>query len=142
MMFSHAAHLIVLGLWGGLVTAEAIVELVGRRDVRLAYAVARFHYWIDLVAELPLLGAVVATGLILLAQTTLDAFLWAKVACGGVAVIANLACVLIVVKRWRVATRTGEVPDRLSAWVLRLAALGVPAGAAALVLGGRRVGWW
>jgi ABC-type molybdate transport system permease subunit len=60
------AHLIVLSMWGGVVATEAVIEIFPFRRRELHAATIRFHYWIDLLVELPLVLAVIATGIVLL----------------------------------------------------------------------------
>ena len=55
-------HLIMLSLWGGVVATEAVIEVLPFRQRELHAATIRFHYWIDLLVELPLVLAVIATG--------------------------------------------------------------------------------
>ena len=52
----------VLSLWGGVVATEAVIEILPFRQRELHAATIRFHYWIDLLVELPLVLAVIATG--------------------------------------------------------------------------------
>jgi hypothetical protein len=138
------AHLVVLALWGGLISAEVVMEFGGRVSERLSYATARMHYWTDLFIEIPLLTSVVVTGLILLMSTQADALLWVKVACGLGAVAANAVCVAVVFRRNRMALAGGgAVALRgLSRWVFRTAFVGVPLAIVAFWIGGYRVGWW
>lgn len=140
----HIAHIVVLSLWAGLVAAESVMELVARRASDLTVAMARFHYYLDIVLEVPLLLGVVLTGTVLLMQTQPDAALWVKVAAGLGAVASNVVCVVVVIRRNRAATSDGDVGAlaRLSSWVQRTAFTGVPLGLLALYLGGHRAGWW
>jgi len=55
-------HLVMLSLWGGVVATEAVIEVYPFRQRELHTATIRFHYWIDLLVELPLVLAVIATG--------------------------------------------------------------------------------
>lgn len=131
----HLAHLFVLGLWGGLVMAELVIEVSAKTadDLRRA---AELHYRLDLVLELPLLAAILATGGALAARTPLDARLVAKIAAALVAISANLVCVGLVVSR-----RRASDPARLErlSRAVRWTAVGVPFGLAALALGLIRV---
>jgi hypothetical protein len=126
------AHLIVLGLWGGIVLGELVLELSPKTesDHRL---VARVHYLTDLFIELPLLAGVVATGLLLErrveAHTTLH---WVKLALAFTAIGTNVWAAITVVRRQR-ATDPAEVV-RLTRQV-RLSGLGVPFGLGALYIG-------
>jgi hypothetical protein len=129
----HVAHLFVLGLWGGLVAGEFVLELTPKTDDERTLA-ARVHYWMDLVLELPLLSAVVLTGVVLAVRASpLTSLHWLKIGAGLVAVGVNLWCVVHVVLRHR---RTSNVLElrRHGRWV-RITAIGVPFGAVALYLG-------
>jgi hypothetical protein len=130
----HTAHLLSLGLWGGLVAAEGVVELTPRTDEQLRFA-ATLHYWMDVLVELPLLAAVIVTGAVLTAAAwPLSPLHWVKVAAGLAAVGANLWCVAHVIARRR---RLGELEQvrRHGKRVRMTAAVGIPLGAVALVLG-------
>jgi len=70
---------------------------------------ARFHYYLDIVLEAPLLLGVVLTGTVLLLQTQPDAALWVKVAAGLGAVVSNVVCVVVVIRRDRAAVRDGDL---------------------------------
>jgi hypothetical protein len=63
----HAAHLIVLGMWLGVVVTEVLFEFAAS-DADSLRAAARFHYNVDKYGELPILLAVLATGAILTAR--------------------------------------------------------------------------
>jgi len=95
-------HLIMLSLWGGVVATEAVIEIYPFRRRELHAATIRFHYWIDLLVELPLVLAVIATGiaLVLLTDTVTPLHL-VKIGFGSVAVAINLFCIVVVVKRGR-----------------------------------------
>jgi len=130
----HVAHLIALGLWGGLVAGEGVVELSSRTNEELRFA-ARLHYWMDLCVELPLLAAVVTTGAVLAAHAwPLTPLHWAKIVAGGIAVIANLWCVGHVVVRERRGANLVEL-RRQGRMVRLTAAIGLPFAVLALAIG-------
>lgn len=135
----HLAHLIVLGMWAGLVLAEIVVEMLPRWRPELWPAAARFHFWMDMLIEAPLLAGVVATGLLLLRRVPIDAALVVKSLAGLLAVTANMACLVVVVHRARPGTDALQV-QRLSALVAATAILGVPCALVALILGLQRLG--
>jgi hypothetical protein len=128
----RVAHLIFLGLWGGIVLAELVLEASPRSeaDHRL---VARIHYWTDLCIELPVLAAVVVTGVVLTRRvaehTTLH---WVKLALALAAVATNVWAALMVIRRQRAAD-----PAELARLtrLVRLSGLGVPFALAALYIG-------
>jgi len=130
----RSAHLIVLGLWGGLVAAEGVVELAPRSDEARRFS-AELHYWMDMLVELPVLAAVLATGVVLAARAwPLSPLHWVKIAAGLVAVSANLGCVAHVVLRRR---RIGDLSQlRHHGRRVRLtASVGLPFAAVALYVG-------
>ncbi len=135
----HLAHLILLGMWAGLVLAEIVVELLPRWRPELWLATARFHFWMDMLIEAPLLVGVVVTGALLLRRVPVDATLVVKSVAGSLAVTANVACLAVVVRRARSGTDVAQV-RRLSAAVAVTALVGLPCALVALVLGLRRLG--
>jgi hypothetical protein len=133
-------HLIMLSLWGGVVATEAVIELYPFRRKELHAATIRFHYWIDLLVELPLVLAVIATGAVLLflAETVTPLHL-VKIGFGGAAVAVNLFCIVVVVRRGKKLERH---PDdgplwRSSKTVLACFAVGLLCAAGAATLGFR-----
>jgi len=95
-------HLIMLSLWGGVVATEAVIEVYPFRQRELHAATIRFHYWIDLLVELPLVLAVIVTGGALFFLTDpLTPLHYVKIGFGGAAVAINLLCIVVVVKRGR-----------------------------------------
>jgi len=133
-------HLIMLSLWGGVVATEAVIELYPFRRRELHPAAIRFHYWIDLLVELPLVLAVIATGTALaLSMDALSGLHWAKILLGATAVAINLFCIVVVVRRGRRLDRddSSEPLWRASRIVLACFALGLLAAAGAATLGFR-----
>jgi hypothetical protein len=134
----HLAHLILLGLWGGVVLAEGIIEVVGRRDEASTAAAAQMHYWTDLLLELPLLAGVITTGVVLAWTTPLTTLHWIKIACGAAAIGVNLWCIPVVLRRHRqVAHATADATLAETGRVFLAIKLGVPPGLVALWLGFR-----
>jgi hypothetical protein len=130
----HAAHLAALGVWAGVVAAEAVIELTPRTDADGRHA-ATLHYWIDLVIEVPVLLAVLATGAVLVARAwPLSALHYIKVGAGLAAVGANAWCVAHVVVRRRRLGDAGAL-HRHARWVRTTATVGLPFAALALYLG-------
>lgn len=133
-------HLIMLSLWGGVVATEAVIELLPFRRKELHAAAIRFHYWIDLLVELPLVLAVITTGAALaLSMGELSSLHWFKILLGAIAVAINLFCIFVVVRRGRRLDRDAapEPLWRASRVVLACFALGLLAAAGAATLGFR-----
>ena len=143
-----AAHILFLGLWGGLVLVEIAFEAQmfrGKMDER---AVAVLHRITDRLIELPMLFVVLITGWLLWKQTGFDQTLLPKVMFGLGAVFANVICYVIVEMRASQALRTADSDDggpglrRLSIALAMTIAPGVLSAGVALFLGGQRIGWW
>ena len=99
-----ALQLLFAGAWIGTVLVEALFEraLLGRgREQELI--LARLHWQVDKLVELPLLIATVVSGARLLRDVPLDGLLRAKLACAALAVFANLYCIWLVRLRLRMA---------------------------------------
>jgi hypothetical protein len=127
------AHLLLLGLWGGLVLCEIVIELASRSPEQHRHT-ARLHYLVDVLFELPLLAGILVTGALLARELwPLSRLHWLKIGCALGAIGLNLWCAWLVHLRHR---DLGD-PDQLARRTrqIRATALGVPLGAAALYLG-------
>ena len=99
-----ALHMLFAVAWIGTVLVEALFEraLLGLgRDKELI--LARLHWKVDKLVELPLLLATVISGARLLRNVPLDGLLRGKLACAALAVFANLYCIWLVRLRLRMA---------------------------------------
>lgn len=134
-------HVLSLGFWGGCVGAEMVMEVLAWRDPALAPAVARIHDRIDRFVELPLLCAVLATGLAQLEPSRLSGLYLLKVGLGLTALGANFACLAPVFRR-AAAARAGDAAAvrAQSRRVFIAFAVGFPAALGALALGAQRLG--
>ena len=131
-------HLILLGLWGGVVATEAVLELYPRRRMEMHPYTIRAHYWIDLLVELPILLGVALSGMVLLGLS------WPptpwhliKICCGGLAVGANLVCIVLVLRRHKMLAH-GDDDKALWSATRRIsltAVMGIPLALAAAILG-------
>ena len=128
-------HLAALALWGGMVLAEAVVELVPLSRRELLQPGADFHYYIDLCVEIPLLSLVVATGALNLLSVPITALLLVKLSAAAVAVAAQVACVVLVVRRHRLAGAPAPALDALHRRIIACALVGVPFALAAAAIG-------
>jgi len=132
------AHVIVLSMWGGVVATEAVIEIFPFRRRELHAATIRFHYWIDLLLELPLVLAVIATGIALLfVIETVTPLHLVMLGFGGAAVAINLFCIVVVVKRGRRLERSADDGPlwQASRTVLACFASGLLCAGGAAVLG-------
>jgi putative copper export protein len=124
------AHLLCAGLWLGCVLTEVLFERAllgqGREAER---TLARLHWRVDAWIEVPALSAVVATGLALLPLSAPSGLLYLKIGLALLAVLANLCCVALVLKRLRHARRSEwpefEAADRLQHRIGALVLLGL-----------------
>ncbi len=131
-------HLVVLALWGGVVATEAVIEVFPFRTPEMHPATIRLHYWIDLLVELPLVLAVLGTGvaLVVLADAITLRHVVKLVFAGG-AVAVNLFCISVVLRRAR-RLRTQGTDTSLwgaSRVVLACFAVGLACAAVAATLG-------
>lgn len=95
----HLAHLIVLGMWLGVVITEVLFEFTAS-DAESLRAEARFHNNVDKYGELPILIAVLVTGTMLTVRAwPLTPLHVIKIAASLVAVVAALICVRWVFQR-------------------------------------------
>jgi hypothetical protein len=131
-------HLVLLSLWGGVVATEAVLELYPYRRTALHEHSIRYHFWIDLCVELPVILGVLATGICLAVLAwPITATHWIKLSAALIAVSANLLCVYLVVRR---KTRLDQGASEAELWqatrrIVMCAVMGLPFAAAAAGLG-------
>ena len=131
-------HLTLIAFWGGVVATEAVIELYPYRCRELERQAITFHYWIDLLVELPVLCGVVGSGLVLAAMAwPLSALHWVKIAGAAGAVAANGICIVLVLRRQRMMTGGASDADLWARTrrVVLSAELGLPLGLVAAALG-------
>ncbi len=130
------AHVIFLGLWGGCVFVEVLLELSALKNNALHNIMPELHYKIDVFIELPLLFLVLATGIFLFQSAAMSPLLVLKAGAGLWAVAANVYCVFVVIKRKKAADRgDGKQVEKYTRRVFASAITGIPAGLCALFLG-------
>ena len=101
-------HLIFAGIWLGCVLTEALFEraLLGQgRDKELL--LSALHKRVDLMVEIPAFLLVMLTGGLILASAPPSSMLHAKLGFAALAILTNLYCVYLVLKRDRMA-RAGD----------------------------------
>ena len=129
----HVAHLMALGIWLGIVITEALFEFAGS-DADSLRAAARFHYAVDMFGELPVLAAVIVTGILLARGVApLTPLHHLKIAASLVAIGSNLICAVWVVQRRSLQDELVLRAYRRKIWAT--AAVGVFFGTVALVIG-------
>jgi len=132
MSLLHAFHLGVLSIWFGLVIAETAIEFV-LKDDQIA-AKAKLHFWIDVCAEIPVVLAVLVSGILLArAVPVLTSLHWIKIGLALFAIADNLFCAVMVQLRYFKRADGGALKryDTLVRWTF----VGVPAGLGALAIG-------
>jgi len=129
----HVAHLMALGIWLGIVLTEVLFEFSGS-DPDSLRAAARFHYTVDMFGELPVLAAVIVTGVLLASRVgPLTPLHHVKIAASLVAIGSNLVCAVWVVQRRHIQDELVLLAYRRKIWAT--AAVGVVFGTAALAIG-------
>lgn len=126
-------HFGFLCAWAGVLLVELIIEGLGADDASRAQA-ARLHFWIDALAEVPIILVVLVTGGLLLAEVWPPTWLHVvKVIAALTAIATNLYCAVIVVVRYR---HRGDVAaTRRWGRHVKLSLVGVPFGAVAAYIG-------
>ena len=116
-------------MWLGVVITEVLFEFAGS-DADSLRAAARFHYTVDKFGELPILAAVLVTGLILAVRAwPLTPLHVIKIAASLIAVGSSLVCVLWVFQRRRIEDVKVLLGFRRRIWTLAAvaAAFAIPA---------------
>lgn len=114
----HVAHLVVLGMWLGVVITEVLFEFTAS-DAESLRAAAKFHYNVDKYGELPILIAVLVTGTILTVRAwPLTPLHFIKIAASLAAVSAALVCVLWVFQRRQIEDVEVLLGFRRRIWTL------------------------
>ena len=114
----HLAHVIVLGMWLGVVITEVLFEFTAS-DAASLRAAARFHYNVDKYGELPILIGVLVTGTMLTVRAwPLTPLHIIKIATSLVAVGSALICVLWVFERRRIQDVHALLGFRRRIWSL------------------------
>jgi hypothetical protein len=130
-MTLHQIHFFAVSFWLGLLAAESVLELVGRRGVD--HTIARVHRWIDLLCEGPAVIAIFITGGLLLARVSpAPPLLLVKISLGSIALVINLYCIGVVLARAR--ERDDTRFQRLAARV-RMTGYAIPLGLIAFAIG-------
>jgi hypothetical protein len=127
-------HLIFLSLWGGVVATEAVLELYPYRRKILHEHSIRYHFWIDLLVELPLILAVLASGLTLaILAWPLSWLHFAKISFALIAITANLTCIVFVLQRKKLLDNKASEAELLASTrrIVMCAVVGMPFAALA-----------
>jgi hypothetical protein len=100
-------HLLAAGVWFGCVLTEILFERAFLGQGRShEFILARLHRRVDLLIELPALLVVALSGAALLHAAAPGALLHLKISLGAIAMVANLICLSLVLRRFEAARRT------------------------------------
>lgn len=129
----HLSHLIFICIWAGLVIAESVIEVLSTSDQTRAQA-AKIHFWIDVLFEIPVILAVLVTGIFLVRQSLpLTPLHLLKIAAASVAIVLNLYCAVMVIFRYLHLDDPAAVRQYHAQ--VRLSALGIPFALLAAYIG-------
>lgn len=142
MDLNSTLHILVIGLWGGCVAVEMLLERSARSNPRLAESVARYHDSIDRFIEIPILIAVLVTGLLLVRWELLHGWYLVLVLSGSTAVFINFLCVIPVMRRRRAVDAGDQLRvDADSRWIFRAFWTGAPMAGLAFFAAAVLRGW-
>jgi hypothetical protein len=93
-------HLFSVAAWLGVVMTELVIEVYPYRNRGLHLSTIQFHYWIDLLVELPLVLLLLGSGIVLIfLSSSPDLLHILKIATGLIPVLACLSGIYIVIRR-------------------------------------------
>ena len=128
-------HLLALGIWIGVVSAEFVIEFDGMKNDESYISASKLHYATDIWIEIPAFMTVLITGLLMLNGGHLSGLFLYKVIFGLLAVTFNIVCVYAVFKRRRYAI-SGDIEGMKSVDpVMKLGGAIIPAFLIAFALG-------
>ena len=135
-------HLIFIGLWGGCVAVEIVMEFWGRKDIGRKHQTAQLHFLIDLYVEVPILIIVLVSGVALFNMDNLIFPTYKiKVIAGLIPVLINFYCLIPVIKRKYASDRNDEdVMERNTRFIFICFFTGLASALVALAAGLHIVG--
>lgn len=102
-------HLIFIGLWGGCVAVEMVIEFWGRTETDRKHQTAQLHYLIDLYVEVPILIMVLISGIALFnADNLIFPTYKIKIIAGLIPVLINIYCIVPVIRRKHASDQDDE----------------------------------
>ncbi|EKD42826.1 MAG: hypothetical protein ACD_73C00001G0003 [uncultured bacterium] len=128
-------HLFSLGTWFGCVLVEGLLEFQSHKQPENLAFVARVHYLIDRVVEIPSFLLALLSGLWMLKTQNLQGLFLLKIICGLVAIGVNIYCVIPVRKRFTLISKNQNSLLINESKKIYWCFVGVPFGLAALILG-------
>ena len=106
-------HLFSVAAWLGVVMTELVIEVYPYRNRELYLSTIHFHYWIDLLVELPLVLLLLGSGIALIfLKASLDLLHILKIVSGLIPVLACFAGISIVLRR-SAALKAGKAVEDL-----------------------------
>ena len=130
-------HLLCAAAWLGCILVEVVYERSIDTSLAMRRFVSQLHWRTDLSIEGPALLGVSITGGALLSMAPASPLLSVKIAFGGLAVLSNLICILLVKKRLDAACASEQQRyERLDHLQHKVGALVLIGVLVALVLGG------
>lgn len=129
-------HLFAVAFWLGVVGVEFILEQSRSRNRQQGFAVADYHWRIDLYLEAPAFFTALVTGLLLINPAHLSSLMLIKITTGAIAVVGNAICLWPVIQRKRAADQGDlQAVIRYSQVIDRISVAAIPAGLLAFTIG-------
>jgi hypothetical protein len=122
-------HLCLVAAFFGLYLCEAVIEGYGAHRNEFHRSAIRYHYLMDIFVELPLMFAILATGVLLAVLVDeLTPLHWILIACGTIAVFFCPFCFVRYVRTRNRLVEEGTTDDamldeprrRMGVWTLSL----------------------
>ncbi len=127
-------HLIALGIWIGVVGAEAAIEFDGMNDDESYIRASKLHYITDIWVEIPAFTTVLASGMLMVNESHLSGVFLYKIIFALLAIMFNLICVYAVFKRRKCAISSDLVGMKSAETVMKVGGLIIPTFLVAFVL--------
>ena len=106
-------HLFSVAAWLGVVMTELVIEVYPYKNRGLYLSTIHFHYWIDLLVELPLVLLLLGSGIVLIfLNASLDLLHILKIVTGLIPVVACFSGIYIVIRRAK-ALKAGKKEEDL-----------------------------
>jgi hypothetical protein len=105
-------HLFSVAAWLGVVMTELVIEVYPYKNRGLYLSTIHFHYWIDLLVELPLVLLLLGSGIVLIfLNASLDLPHILKIVTGLIPVVACFSGICIVIRRANALKAGKKVED-------------------------------
>ncbi len=127
-------HLIALGIWIGVVGAEAAIEFDGMKDDESYIRASKLHYITDIWVEIPAFTTVLVSGMLMVNESHLSGVFLYKIIFALLAIMFNLICVYAVFKRRKFALSSDLAGMKSAETVMKVGGLIIPTFLVAFVL--------